>query len=58
MLFMRVCLRVHACACACVCMVVGPLIKDKSHKFERQTVWEGWRKRRAGNNVNIVHIYI
>lgn len=21
-------------------------------------MWEGWRKRRAGNNVNIVHIYI
>lgn len=36
MLFMRVRLRVHACACACVCMVVGLLIKDKSHKFEGQ----------------------
>lgn len=49
------CLRV--CACACVYMVVGLLIKDKSHKFEGQTVWEGWRKRRGRNNVNIVHIY-
>lgn len=53
-----VCVCMHVHACACVCMVVVLLIKDKSHKFEGQTVWECWRKRRGGNNVNIVHIYI